>query len=114
MTRFTKGHGTENDFVLVPDLEGSLELTPAQVQRIADRHAGLGADGVIRVVRTALSTDESVRAQSREAEWFMDYRNADGSLAQMCGNGTRVFAEYLRREGLAFGASFGIATRAGV
>ncbi|NUQ31826.1 MAG: diaminopimelate epimerase, partial [Dermatophilaceae bacterium] len=51
MTRFTKGHGTENDFVLVPDLEGSLELTPAQVQRITDRHAGHGADGVIRVVR---------------------------------------------------------------
>ena len=114
MTRFTKGHGTENDFVLVPDLEGSLELTPAQVQRIADRHAGLGADGVIRVVRTALSTDEAVRAQSREAEWFMDYRNADGSLAEMCGNGTRVFADYLRREGLAFGSTFTIATRAGV
>src|SRR3954447_7863513 len=114
MTRFTKGHGTENDFVLVPDLEGSLELTPAQVQRITDRHAGLGADGVIRVVRTAHSTDEAVRAQSREAEWFMDYRNADGSLAEMCGNGTRVFAEYLRREGLAFGSSFVIATRAGV
>lgn len=114
MTRFTKGHGTENDFVLVPDLEGSLELTPAQVQRIADRHAGLGADGVIRVVRTAHATDEAVRAQAAEAEWFMDYRNADGSLAQMCGNGTRVFAEYLRREGLAFGSTFAIATRAGV
>ncbi|GAA1970666.1 diaminopimelate epimerase [Terrabacter lapilli] len=113
MTRFTKGHGTENDFVLVPDLEGTLELTPAQVQRIADRHAGLGADGVIRVVRAALSTDEAVRAQSREAEWFMDYRNADGSLAEMCGNGTRVFADYLRREGLAFGRQFTIATRAG-
>jgi len=114
MTRFTKGHGTENDFVLVPDLEGTLELTPAQVQRIADRHAGLGADGVIRVVRAALSTDEAVRAQSREAEWFMDYRNADGSLAEMCGNGTRVFAAFLRREGLVFGSSFSIATRAGV
>jgi diaminopimelate epimerase len=114
MTRFTKGHGTENDFVLVPDLEGSLELTPAQVQRIADRHAGIGADGVIRVVRTALSTDETVRAQSRDAEWFMDYRNADGSLAEMCGNGTRVFAAYLRREGLAFGSTLTIATRAGV
>ncbi|WP_374969776.1 diaminopimelate epimerase [Terrabacter sp. BE26] len=114
MTRFTKGHGTENDFVLIPDLEGTLELTPAQVQRIADRHAGLGADGVIRVVRTALSTDEHVRAQSHDAEWFMDYRNADGSLAEMCGNGTRVFADFLRREGLAFGRQITIATRAGV
>jgi diaminopimelate epimerase len=113
MTRFTKGHGTENDFVLVPDLEGTLELTPAQVQRIADRHAGLGADGVIRVVRTRFATDDAVRAQAEDAEWFMDYRNSDGSLAEMCGNGTRVFAEYLRREGLAFGRQLSIATRAG-
>ncbi|GAA5023345.1 diaminopimelate epimerase [Terrabacter aeriphilus] len=114
MTRFTKGHGTENDFVLVPDLEGTLELTPAQVQRIADRHAGLGADGVIRVVRALHSTDEAVREQSAQAEWFMDYRNADGSLAEMCGNGTRVFADYLRREGLATGDAIPVATRAGV
>ncbi|WP_076261045.1 diaminopimelate epimerase [Intrasporangium flavum] len=113
MTRFTKGHGTENDFVLVPDLDGTLELTPAQVQRITDRHAGLGADGVIRVVRTRFATDDAVRAQAEDAEWFMDYRNSDGSLAEMCGNGTRVFAEYLRREGLAFGRQLSIATRAG-
>ena len=113
MTRFTKGHGTENDFVLVPDLDGTLELTPAQVQRITDRHAGLGADGVIRVVRTRYATDDAVRAQADDAEWFMDYRNSDGSLAEMCGNGTRVFAEYLRREGLAFGRRLSIATRAG-
>ncbi len=113
MTRFTKGHGTENDFVLVPDLDGTLELTPAQVQRITDRHAGLGADGVIRVVRTCYATDDAVRAQAEDAEWFMDYRNSDGSLAEMCGNGTRVFAEYLRREGLAFGRQLSIATRAG-
>ena len=111
---FTKGHGTENDFLLVPDLEGTLELTPAQVQRLADRHAGLGADGVIRVTRTRFATDDAVREQADEAEWFMDYRNADGSLAEMCGNGTRVFAAYLRREGLAFGRQFTIATRAGV
>ncbi|HET7397951.1 MAG TPA: diaminopimelate epimerase [Intrasporangium sp.] len=113
MTRFTKGHGTENDFVLVPDLDGTLELTPAQVQRIADRRAGIGGDGVIRVMPTALSTDEGVRALAPTAEWFMDYRNADGSLAQMCGNGTRVFAAYLMREGLASGPDFTIATRAG-
>ena len=114
MTRFTKGHGTENDFILVADLEGSLELTPAQVQRLTDRHAGIGADGVIRVVRTRFATDDTVRALAPEAEWFMDYRNADGSLAEMCGNGTRVFAAFLRREGLVFGSSFSIATRAGV
>jgi diaminopimelate epimerase len=114
MTRFTKGHGTENDFVLVPDLDGTLELTPAQVQRLADRHAGLGGDGVIRVVPTRFATEDAVRGEAERAEWFMDYRNADGSLAEMCGNGTRVFAAYLVREGLATGDRFDIATRAGV
>ncbi|MGN6750925.1 MAG: diaminopimelate epimerase [Intrasporangium sp.] len=114
MTRFTKGHGTENDFVLVPDLDGTLELTPAQVQRLADRHAGLGGDGVIRVVPTRFATEEAVQSVADRAEWFMDYRNADGSLAEMCGNGTRVFAAYLVREGLTSGDRFDIATRAGV
>lgn len=111
--RFTKGHGTENDFVVVPDLDGGLDLTAEQVVRLADRQAGIGGDGVIRVVRTAHAAEADVRAQADEAEWFMDYRNADGSLAQMCGNGTRVFATWLRREGLV-GDDFAIATRAGV
>ena len=115
MTRFTKGHGTENDFVLVPDLEGSLELTPAQVQRIADRHAGhrRRRRDPGRAHRASRPTRRCGPSRA-EAEWFMDYRNADGSLAEMCGNGTRVFAAYLRREGLAFGSAFTIATRAGV
>ena len=51
--RVAKGHGTENDFVLIPDLDGALELTPTLVTAICDRHAGLGADGVLRVVRCA-------------------------------------------------------------
>ena len=110
---FTKGHGTENDFVLIPDLDGELELTPAQVALLADRKAGIGADGVIRIVRTARAAEADIAALADEAEWFMDYRNADGSLAQMCGNGTRVFATWLRREGLV-GESFAIATRSGL
>jgi diaminopimelate epimerase len=111
---FTKGHGTENDFVLVPDLDGVLDLLPSQVARLADRRAGIGGDGVIRVVPTRAASEEDVRSQSSEAEWFMDYRNADGSAAEMCGNGTRVFAAYLRREGLETADEFPIATRAGV
>ncbi|MDN5718207.1 MAG: diaminopimelate epimerase, partial [Janibacter sp.] len=110
---FTKGHGTENDFVLIPDLDGELDLAPAQVALLADRRAGIGGDGVIRIVRTAKAAEEDVRALAGEAEWFMDYRNADGTLAQMCGNGTRVFATWLRREGLV-GETFAIATRAGI
>jgi diaminopimelate epimerase len=110
---FTKGHGTENDFVLVPDLDGTLDLTAEQVRRLADRHAGIGGDGVIRVVRTKACAE--VSDQAAEAEWFMDYRNADGSPAEMCGNGVRVFVAYLLREGLVPDGmgELGVATRGG-
>ncbi|MFQ6172715.1 diaminopimelate epimerase [Oryzobacter sp. R7] len=110
---FTKGHGTENDFVLVPDLDGVLGLTAARAAALADRRAGIGGDGVIRVAPTEAAEDPAVREQSAAARWFMDYRNADGSLSEMCGNGTRVFAAYLRREGLETADTFAIATRAG-
>ena len=110
---FTKGHGTENDFVLVPDLDGSLGLSAARAAALADRRAGVGGDGVIRVVATECSDDPDVRAQAGDARWFMDYRNADGGLSEMCGNGTRVFAAFLRREGLETADEFLIATRAG-
>jgi diaminopimelate epimerase len=104
---FLKGHGTQNDFVLLPDPAGRLELTEARVAALCDRHRGLGADGVLRVVRAAALDVESA------GEWFMDYRNADGSIAEMCGNGTRVFARYLVEAGLATEGEFVIGTRAG-
>ncbi|NHA67823.1 diaminopimelate epimerase [Phycicoccus flavus] len=110
---FTKGHGTENDFVLVPDLDGALGLSAGRAAFLADRRAGVGGDGVIRVVPTELADEPAVREQADRARWFMDYRNADGSVAEMCGNGTRVFAAYLRREGLETGDAFTIATRTG-
>ena len=79
---FIKAHGTKNDFVLIDDVDDVLNLTPAQVAALCDRHAGIGANGILRVVRQGDA-------------FFMDYRNADGSLAEMCGNGARVFAKYL-------------------
>ncbi|GAA0463702.1 diaminopimelate epimerase [Streptomyces sp. NPDC046215] len=109
---FLKGHGTENDFVIIPDHEGRIELSPAAVARLCDRRAGLGADGVLRVVRSAAHPE--ARAMAGEAEWFMDYRNSDGTVAEMCGNGVRVFARYLQRAGLAEAGDLVIATRAGV
>jgi len=112
--KFTKGHGTENDFVLVADLDGSHDMTAEQVRRLTDRWAGIGADGVIRVVPTQAAAEQHVRDQGAQARWFMDYRNADGSAAEMCGNGTRVFAAFLRREGLETADEFAIATRNGV
>jgi len=118
MLRFTKGHGTGNDFVLVSDPSGSLELAPAQRAALADRRFGVGADGVIRAVRSENIPEGRALLQSApDAEWFMDYSNADGSIAEMCGNGIRVFARYLLAQGLvelAAGQSIAIGTRAGV
>ncbi|GAA3705473.1 diaminopimelate epimerase [Nonomuraea antimicrobica] len=110
--RFLKGHGTENDFVILPDPDGEVDVSAALVARICDRRAGLGADGVLRVVRTKRSHE--VSEHSSAAEWFMDYRNADGSVAEMCGNGMRVFARYLLDAGLEHAPEFGVATRGGV
>ncbi len=112
---FTKGHGTGNDFVIVADPDGALSLTDDQVAALCDRRFGIGADGILRVVRSA-AIDEGASAVVAGAEWFMDYRNADGSKAEMCGNGIRVFAHYLAESGLAGIGPDGIAigTRAGV
>ena len=116
--RFAKGHGTENDFVILLDPDGSAGLTAALTARLCDRRAGIGADGVLRAVRAAacgIATGGEPEPASRggEPEWFMDYRNADGSVAEMCGNGIRVFARYLARHGLAPGPEFAVATRSG-
>jgi diaminopimelate epimerase len=112
---FTKGHGTGNDFVLIPDPDGELELSDDQVAVLCDRRFGIGADGILRVVRSR-AIDEGADAAQSGAEWFMDYRNADGSKAEMCGNGIRVFARYLADAGLAVidETAVLIGTRAGV
>src|SRR5690606_10762704 len=107
--RFLKGHGTENDFVILPDPDGELDLSASLVARICDRRAGIGADGVLRVVRTK----QVPEVADQQAEWFMDYRNADGGVAEMCGNGSRVFARYLVESGLEGRDEFTIATRGG-
>ncbi|MFR9799001.1 diaminopimelate epimerase [Streptomyces sp. MS06] len=109
---FLKGHGTENDFVIVPDPENALDLSPAAVAALCDRRAGIGGDGLLHVVRSAAHPE--ARGMAAEAEWFMDYRNGDGSIAEMCGNGVRVFARYLRHAGLIPEGDLAVATRAGV
>ncbi|WP_438353290.1 diaminopimelate epimerase [Microbacterium sp. CJ88] len=113
---FTKGHGTGNDFVVIADPDGGLDLTDAQIAALCDRRFGIGADGTLRVVRSA-ALPEGRDAAASGAEWFMDYRNADGSAAEMCGNGIRVYARYLLETGLAElpdGGELRIGTRAGV
>jgi len=95
-----KGHGTRNDFVLLDGRDG-LGLSAELVRALADRRGGVGGDGVIRLVASSgLADGAAALAEDPAAEWFMDYRNADGSLAQMCGNGVRVFAAWLERLGL--------------
>lgn len=115
---FTKGHGTGNDFVLVYNPVGEIELGEEQVARICDRHFGVGADGLIFVTQTKSSPEvKHLLEEDSAAQWFMDYRNADGSKAEMCGNGIRVFARYLIEKGLAEiidGQTLPVATRAGI
>jgi diaminopimelate epimerase len=136
--RFAKGHGTENDFVILVDPDGDQGLSPGLAARLCDRRAGIGADGVLRAVRTAaLASGPTTPGPATETgetgsgsaavgngsglhpglraapEWFMDYRNSDGSPAEMCGNGLRVFARYLAGHGLASGPAFTVATRCG-
>jgi diaminopimelate epimerase len=116
---FLKGHGTENDFVLLPDPDGAVhgDLDPTRVRALCDRRAGIGGDGVLRVVRTAsyAGADAALFPGADEAEWLMDYRNSDGSTSEMCGNGIRVFARYLVDAGLADGsAPIPVGTRDGV
>src|ERR1700743_2025737 len=101
---FVLGHGTENDFVLLPDPEARLAPAPPAVRALCHRRRALGADGVLRVAP----------GEDSGAAFFMDYRNADGSIAEMCGNGVRVFARYLVEAGLAEAGTFTVATRAGL
>lgn len=116
--RFGKGHGTGNDFVLVADPRGERELAPEQVARLCDRRRGLGADGLIRAVRSKnIPEGTALLEENPAAEWFMDYYNGDGSISEMCGNGVRVFAHFLVTQGLVelgAGDELVIGTRAGV
>ena len=97
----TYGHGTHNDFVILFDPDDQLEITAPQVAAMCDRENGIGADGVIRIVKDS-------------GKWFMDYRNSDGSIAEMCGNGIRVMARYLVAKGHHREGIFAIDTRAGI
>ena len=114
---FSKGHGTENDFVLLPDVDAELTLCAARVAALCDRRRGLGADGVLRITTAGAAVRADVLDRLPDGvsanDWYMDYRNADGSPAQMCGNGVRVFAHYLRASGLEFRDEFVVGSLAG-
>lgn len=111
-----KGHGTQNDFLLVDDRAGVIDLLPSDVRAVADRRAGLGADGVIRLAPgSTLPEGRACLTEDPAATWFMDYRNADGTVAEMCGNGVRVTALFAERLGVWDGTGeLVLGTRAGV
>jgi diaminopimelate epimerase len=115
--KFAKGHGTQNDFVVLPDLAAELGLTASRVAALCDRRRGLGADGVLRVTTAGAAAEADVLDRLPDGvaadDWYMDYRNADGSIAQMCGNGVRVFAHYLRASGLEGRDDFVVGSLAG-
>ena len=108
--QFSKGHGTQNDFVVLLDRENVLDPSVADVRWLCDRHAGIGGDGLLRAVLARHVPEWD----GDPGLWFMDYRNADGSVAQMCGNGVRVFVRYLLDQGLATGPRVDVATRSGL
>ena len=100
MVKATYGHGTHNDFVLVFDESDELKFSQEQIKRICDRKTGVGSDGFIRIVK-------------KDGNWFMDYSNADGSQAEMCGNGIRVMARYLTDRKHQMSGIYAINTRDG-
>lgn len=107
---FAKGHGTQNDFVILVDRGNLLGMGADEVRFLCDRRAGIGADGVLRATMAS-----HLDGWTGDPDlWFMDYRNADGSIAEMCGNGLRVFARHLTDEGLVTSDPFDVVTRAGV
>jgi diaminopimelate epimerase len=114
---FAKGHGTQNDFVLLPDPQAELSLPVAAVAALCDRRRGLGADGVLRMTSAGAAVAGGILERLPEGlhagDWYMDYRNADGSIGQMCGNGVRVFAHYLRATGMESRDEFVVGSLAG-
>ena len=102
MMNFVKSHGAGNDFVLIEDLDDRLRPSKEFVAILCDRHFGVGADGLIRITR------------AQNADFFMDYYNADGAVAEMCGNGIRCLAKYVFDRGIHTDTRMRVDTRDGI
>ena len=116
--RVTKTHATGNDFVVYLDKSGKFEPTADEVRFLCDRHFGIGGDGLIRLTRpdfvSDLSDDQLSDVLAGGAKWFMDYRNADGSLAEMCGNGIRCVGKYAYDHGIVDKPQISVETLGGI
>jgi diaminopimelate epimerase len=114
---FAKYHGTGNDFVMIEDVRDELRLAPALIAALCDRHFGVGADGLIRVTAGPGATrggDPGLTGQAERADFFMDYHNADGQPAEMCGNGIRCLGKLAYERGLTGKTELDVATRGGL
>lgn len=100
--KFTKVHGLGNDFVLLDGRTDPNRDWNALTARICDRHTGVGGDGTLIVLN------------SDSCDIRMRIINADGSEAEMCGNGIRAFAKYVFENGIVRGTEFSVETGAGV
>lgn len=85
---FEKYHGAGNDFILINGFESNPELTQKQVFTLCKRHTGIGADGLIII------------KPSDQADFYMDYYNADGKLGSLCGNGSRCAVQFAHAHGI--------------
>jgi diaminopimelate epimerase len=112
--RFAKYHGTGNDFVMVQDVDDRLSLTAELVAALCDRRFGVGADGLIRVTGPGGAAAAGLDDQASRADLFMDYYNADGATAEMCGNGIRCLAKLGYERGLTDRTQLAVATRGGL
>src|SRR3989338_7605424 len=102
MLEFYKYHGAGNDFIMIDNIKGDISLSPQEIYSLCDRHFGIGADGVILL------------ESSSEADCFMNYYNADGTLAEMCGNGVRCTAKFFIQQAKSKLKELSIDTRAGI
>src|SRR5918996_2652631 len=100
--RFAKYHGAGNDFLLVEDVDGEVEITEGLAEALCDRYRGPGADGVIRITR------------GTNARYSMELWNADGGRAGMSGNGMRCLARFLLDRGLTRDREISVDTLSGV
>ena len=88
LLEFTKMNGAGNDFILLDNRAGKIQLTTTEIVRLCDRHRGVGADGVILLVP----------ARTGKADWAWDFYNSDGSAGEMCGNGARCFGRFVQKQ----------------
>lgn len=100
--RFTKMHGLGNDYVYVNCFKEKIENPPEAARYVSDRHFGVGSDGLIMI------------NPSEKADFEMEMYNADGSRAEMCGNGIRCVAKYVYDYGLTDQTAISVETLGGI